>query len=216
VKPLAFRVFGTPVEINVSIVLLFAYIWWQAFRLNRPFWSANSACLILLVAVILHELGHAAANRLFMKSESRVWIWALGGATLPVKNEELFRGWRRAAVAAAGPATNFLLAGVSLLLMFCARDEATLELAFQGLVINVLLAVSNLIPTMPFDGGHIFAVAVRWAFGFAPRFADFVVMVAGVCCGALLLLGAWLVQDPLLALGGITALFVTLAAPQQD
>ncbi len=68
------------------------------------------------------------------------------------------------AVAAAGPATNLLLAVVGAVLLGFAFDPQTYDpvspsLPVQGLVafltINVFLAFFNLLPIPPFDGSHI-------------------------------------------------------------
>ena len=69
------------------------------------------------------------------------------------------------AVAAAGPAMNILLAGVGAVVLgvaaagLAAPPEGALGLAFLGLqyfiMINVFLALFNLLPVPPFDGSHI-------------------------------------------------------------
>jgi Zn-dependent protease len=71
-------------------------------------------------------------------------------------------------VAAAGPAMNILLAIVSFLLIFPARllggsAEPVIELAlFNSIAINLLLAIFNMLPLPPLDGGRV-------AVGLLPR-----------------------------------------------
>lgn len=77
------------------------------------------------------------------------------------------------AVAAAGPATNFLLAGLgAAALGIAAAAGATGEFVQQALIsfilINLFIAVFNLLPIPPFDGSHIVEGALprRWAAGY--------------------------------------------------
>lgn len=77
------------------------------------------------------------------------------------------------AVAAAGPATNFLLAllGAAALGIVSAAGEPS-ELVTQGLftflLINLFIGIFNLLPIPPFDGSHIVEGALprRWAVGY--------------------------------------------------
>ena len=73
-------------------------------------------------------------------------------------------------VALAGPATNLLLAGVAAVGLGLAGGEGLAAAFFRGaLLINVFLAVFNLLPLPPFDGGHVVQgllprpLALRWA-----------------------------------------------------
>lgn len=73
------------------------------------------------------------------------------------------------AVAAAGPATNFLLALVGAATLGLASNGGGMPLVSQGLftfvIINLFIGVFNLLPIPPFDGSHIVEGALprRWA-----------------------------------------------------
>lgn len=206
-KPLVFQLRGTTVKAHVSILLLFAYLLYQGWRLNLPAWHITTACAILLGSVFIHELGHVLAFRRLLGIRSHVWIFAVGGVTIPLEKAWMYRGWRMALVAFAGPLANFLLAVFSLVLVVCSNDMVTLQLAFTSLVLNAVMGIFNLVPTKPFDGGHVFAAIVEWALWRTPRLSDFVVGAFGTLCGFCLLTAAVSLHDPLLGLGGAIAIF---------
>ncbi len=76
------------------------------------------------------------------------------------------------AVAAAGPATNFALAAVGAAALGLASPAGAAPLVTQGLftfiLINLFIAIFNLLPIPPFDGSHIVEGVLprRWAAGY--------------------------------------------------
>ncbi|MFP4687499.1 MAG: site-2 protease family protein [bacterium] len=89
---------------------------------------------------------------------SPVFGWA---RPVPVNPANLRKPWRdKAIVAAAGPAANLVLALSSVLLFavfypFLDRVDGLARLLTYNTVINVLLAVFNMIPAAPLDGGSV-------------------------------------------------------------
>jgi Zn-dependent protease len=111
--------------------------------------------------VLLHELGHTAVALLFGAPVERVVIFLLGGVS------EIGREPRRPReeflISAAGPAVSVLLA-VGFVLGYHAFEPHTLPAVFIGLLgwSNVAVAVFNLIPALPLDGGRLLRAGV-WA-----------------------------------------------------
>ena len=137
-------VFGFPVEINLSFILLLAV----AFLA----WGGVTGVLVVGLAfgsVLLHELGHALVARQLGVHVSGIELSFFGGAAKMVQmprsaNHEI-------AIAVAGPAVSLVLAGIGLGL------GTALHAPFFGLIgwINLVIAGFNLIPALPMDGGRI-------------------------------------------------------------
>ena len=116
-----------------------------------------------LASILLHEFGHALTARRFGVPTESIQLWALGGVAKLSREADTPKaeGW----IAAAGPLTSILVAVVSigawLALGGNGADTAYVSvLAWLG-VINATLALFNLLPGSPLDGGRILK-AVRW------------------------------------------------------
>jgi Zn-dependent protease len=116
-----------------------------------------------LTSIVLHEFGHALTARRFGVPTESIQLWALGGVAklgreAPTPKAE---GW----IAAAGPLTSIVLAAVNIGAWVAlggtdAESAYVSVLAWLG-VINATLALFNLLPGAPLDGGRILK-AVRW------------------------------------------------------
>ncbi len=115
----------------------------------------------LLGSVLLHELGHALTARRFGIGVRGITLELLGGYTemdrdAPTPRADLL-------VSLAGPAVSAVL-GAAAVTVTLALPERTLahQLAFQLAVSNVVVAVFNVLPGLPLDGGRALRAAV-WA-----------------------------------------------------
>ena len=109
---LRWRVFGFPVQIHLSFLLLvvfFIFGEWSAVAVGL--WTVT-----ILVSVLLHELGHAVMVRRFGGRVEAITIYALGGATLWREIDKPIRGWRSFLVSAAGSGAG-LFVGLGLYLL---------------------------------------------------------------------------------------------------
>jgi Zn-dependent protease len=69
--------------------------------------------------------------------------------------------WGEFAVSAAGPLSNLILAAIfSGVLRLGVENPGLSQLASYGVMINILLALFNLIPIPPLDGSHIMALVL--------------------------------------------------------
>ncbi len=101
--------------------------------------SNFAAILFLLAAWLAHEFGHWLALRGLGLTGGLRNRWLLGVA---LEVPPACQGWRESYVALAGPAANFLLAGLAAALAWQ-----------QFFAANFVLAAVNLLPVLPLDGG---------------------------------------------------------------
>ncbi len=122
-----------------------------------------ATALLLFVSVLLHELGHSlVALREGVKVNS-ITLFLLGGVARVDRECSTPMGSFR--VAAAGPAVSFALAGLLLASQHAATHANPLlgNLVGQLGALNLVLAVFNLLPGLPLDGGLILKALV-WQF----------------------------------------------------
>ncbi len=116
---------------------------------------------MVFLCVVLHEYGHALTARHFGIRTRAITLLPIGGVAALERNpsspvQELW-------IAAAGPAVNFLLAGliwvfmattggISSGLLSGSAEASTLGWLFR---MNLLLGTFNLLPALPMDGGRI-------------------------------------------------------------
>ena len=122
------------------------------FLLLLNFWLLRAGGLLplLLLAAGAHEGGHLLALQLFRVPVGRLRLTAFG-AELAAPLERLPYP-RELAVLLAGPAVNLCLA---VLAAFCWR-------AFFFAGINLILALFNLLPIYPLDGGRALEALLCW------------------------------------------------------
>lgn len=154
---LRFQVAGFPVHLplgGILGVLLIAYLWAPAFEGpgSSGIGLAAVFAVLLYVAVLVHELAHAVAARAFGFPVHGITLWLLGGYTVYERRET--RPGRELVVALVGPLSTLAIAAAC-------RLGSTLTGGSVGAVLdalawtNLLLAVLNLLPGAPLDGGAI-------------------------------------------------------------
>ena len=111
---------------------------------------------VVFLSILVHELGHGFAFRLF-GVRSHLVLHAFGGLAIP--HSRVPRRWQRIAVSLAGPAAGFALFGLlyasNQLTSWSQRNPLTLWLYFQLVFVNVAWGLMNLLPVWPLDGGQV-------------------------------------------------------------
>lgn len=190
------RVAGVPVQLSASwwigaglIVLLYtplvgrilpqAGIWESAL-------IAAAFTVLLAVSVLLHELGHCVVALRFGLPVRRVRLFLLGGLTEMTRNAT--RASQEALVAAAGPVVSFGLSVVAGLGWFAlAPGGAVWLLVAQTCVANLAVAVFNVLPGLPLDGGRLLRALTWWLTGSRSRGTTAGVVGAAAIAAALVI-----------------------------
>lgn len=194
------RVAGVPVGLHWSVLVVVALLAWllavgvlPAAAPGTPpvvVWLAATAAGVLFVATIAaHELAHVVAAHRFGVDVRRVTLWVVGGVSEMAREP---RGPRALAVVAlAGPAVSALLGGGLLALAAVGRAEgwAAVLVAVLGWLgsANLVLAVFNMLPAAPLDGGRVLQGLV-WGLSGDRERARQVAAATGRVLGLLLIL----------------------------
>lgn len=120
-----------------------------------PYVLGLLAALGLFLSVLLHELGHALTARAYGVQTREITLWLLGGVA-QLEQIPRTRG-AEAVIAIAGPIVSVLLSGLFGLLRGLVPTEAAEGQFLLGYLsfINLSLALFNLLPALPLDGGRI-------------------------------------------------------------
>lgn len=195
------HVLGFPVSIHYSWFTIFVLLTWvlagsyyPAQIQGRPsiqYWIAGGiTTMVVFGGVLLHELGHAVVARRFQIPVRNITLFIFGGVAQieGQPRSALAEFW----IAFAGPAMSLGLAGAFRLLQAVSTGLPFLSAPARYLVyVNLTLALFNLIPGFPLDGGRVLR-AVVWAVTGDMRRATLVAANAGRGVSFLLVvLGMW-------------------------
>lgn len=142
-----------PVVVRPTFWLVMALFGWMSARDDIQY--ALSFVAVGFISLLFHELGHAITNRLFGANS---WIELHSFFGLTHADRALSR-WRSVLLAAAGPAFNFVLWGVALLIstQYTARTGILAVALWQLRMVNFWWGLMNLLPVLPLDGGAVLA-----------------------------------------------------------
>ena len=159
------RVIGIPIYLHFSWLIIFGLIVWSLstgyFPSQYPGLPAASnwakglvASLLFFLSIVLHELGHALVARRHGVRTRSITLFIFGGVAQ--LEEDPRDGRAEVWTAAAGPMVSLTLAGLFYawaLLPFV--GPAVAGVARYLALINLILAVFNLVPAFPLDGGRL-------------------------------------------------------------
>jgi Zn-dependent protease/CBS domain-containing protein len=163
------RVFGIPLRLHYTWFIIFALVTYslvfdvayQPYPMEQRIILGILASLLFFASIVAHELAHsilAIRNKIPVKD---ITLFVFGGVSQITKEATHPRA--ELSVAIVGPLTSVALAGVfyGLHLLLAGANQSLAASLMQRLaLINVLLAVFNLIPGLPLDGGRVFRALV--------------------------------------------------------
>lgn len=181
------RIFGIEIGLHYSwLIIAFLVTLSLAghFQMMNPDWGAGSIWatalatgLLFFTAIIVHEMSHAAVAKARGLPVRSITLFALGGVAQIDKDAEdaTTEFW----MGIVGPITSALIGAGCLALawvlgwtpergMMTASTPLLALLVWLG-YINIALAVFNMIPGFPLDGGRVLRAIIWWATGNASR-----------------------------------------------
>jgi Zn-dependent protease/CBS domain-containing protein len=196
-KPITlFSVFGFAIRIDPSWFFIALLVTWQLATGLFPscypglpasqIWAMGIAgALGLFVSVVAHELSHSLVARRFGVEMRGITLFLFGGVAEMTNEPPGPRA--ELAIAAAGPAMSFLIAGLAWVAGHT-RDwpaPVTGVLGYLSLI-NAVLAAFNLVPAFPLDGGRVLR-ALLWHWQGSLRRATHAAARVGSAFGLLLI-----------------------------
>ncbi len=163
---------GIPIRLHYSFLLVLPLLVWlfgQFFRntaeaahvpperlAGSPYLWGLGLVVALFLSVLVHELAHSLYALRKGGEVSDITLMMIGGVSRITRMPEGPR--HEALMAFAGPATSLLLGALFLALSVPLRDARSYNLYFAVVNLgglNVFLALFNLLPAFPMDGGRI-------------------------------------------------------------
>jgi Zn-dependent protease/predicted transcriptional regulator len=213
------RFAGIDLHVHATFFLLILWVvivHWMEGRTVQAVVSGVAFVLVLFACVVLHEFGHALTARRYGYPTKDIVLLPIGGVSRFERMPD--KPWQEFWVAVAGPAVNLLIAAILYILLFASsgwRPVSGLSMTTgpfleRILMANLALALFNLIPAFPMDGGRVLRalLATRMDHVLATQVA------ASVGQGLALVFGLFgLFFDPFLL---FIAFFVWIGAAQES
>lgn len=167
------RILGIPVEVNVTWLLVFGLVAYSlAFSYypsvyDWPVWlnvlEGAVTALLFFASIVIHELSHSLVARAGGVRIERITLFLFGGVAQ--MEEEPRSPGREFVMAIAGPGASVVLGLAFYVLAYVSRALGVPDVVYGPLqylaLINLSVAVFNLLPGFPLDGGRVLR-AVLW------------------------------------------------------
>lgn len=171
-----FKIFGFAIRIDLSWFIIAVLITWslaegwfpssyEGLATSTYWWMGGAGALGLFGSVVLHELSHALVARRHGLSMKGITLFIFGGVA--EMQDEPPSPRAEFMMAIAGPIASILIA-LACYGLYRGGTQAGLPVSITGVIeylamINGVLAVFNLVPAFPLDGGRVLRSALwRW------------------------------------------------------
>ncbi|MBI1204622.1 MAG: CBS domain-containing protein [Rhodopseudomonas sp.] len=208
---------GTVVRIHLTFLLFLAWIFAASYANDgaATAWNTLLFIVLLFLCVLLHEFGHIFTARAFNVATPYVTLLPIGGVAqlerIPEEPKQEFL------IAIAGPLVNIAIAaalilfgGATLQSNAAAIDNAQISMIDRLAAVNLFIALFNMIPAFPMDGGRVLRAALASRLGYV-RATEIAASIGQFVAFALGFIG--LMANPILI---FIAIFVYLAASSES
>ncbi len=188
------KIMGIPIKLHITFLLILPVFGW-IFANSAPRFGFNdveplslryalgmAASLLLFTCVLLHELGHSYVAKKHGTNIQSITLFLFGGVS---SMEEIPRDPKiEFKMALAGPGVSLLIGSILIIVYELFKTGGPyLRLVWLIGLLNIILAIFNLIPAFPLDGGRVLRAwlagrmsyirATRTAAGIGKMFAIF-------------------------------------------
>jgi Zn-dependent protease len=194
------RVWGIPIYLHVSWFIIFALITLslaKQFTSQHPGWSQTQhyalgiiTSLLFFASVVFHELSHSFVARRYGIPVQSITLFIFGG--LAGIGREPNNARQEFNIAIAGPLSSLFLAGCFFLVSrFFHGDEMVVAATGWLWQINAALAIFNLVPGFPLDGGRILRALAWGVTGNFQRATQIASNAGKIFAYVMILIGVW-------------------------
>jgi Zn-dependent protease/predicted transcriptional regulator len=211
---------GIPINVHTSWLVVYALITWTLavgyFPRELPgvspmaaWLSGLAAALLLFVSVLLHELSHSFVARAHGLGVRGITLHIFGGVSQ--LEEEPPSARAEFLIAVVGPLSSFAIAGA----LWAARAAGAATAGVSGAImdylifINTAIAVFNLVPGFPLDGGRVLRAAL-WKWKGSLRPATLIASRVGSAVAVILMMWGFLQVMTGAIMGGVWMILIGL------
>ncbi|HHP7229238.1 MAG TPA: site-2 protease family protein [Xenococcaceae cyanobacterium] len=201
-------IFGLEIRVDLSWLLIFFLILWtltvNLFPFNYPGLSGATytimgiaGTLLFFTSLLLHEISHSLVAKTKNIPVEGITLFAFGGVSRTRMDAET--PGDEFQIAIVGPLTSLALSGIFALISYFGQiggwNVIITGVAAYLAWINLILAIFNLLPGFPLDGGRVFR-SIVWKFTNLQT-ATRVASIGGRLFGfGLIALGFWQLFSP--------------------
>jgi Zn-dependent protease len=163
------RLFGISIRLHYSWFIIFALVVWTLASEFFPHWSTTLAIfaavvtsVIFFASLLAHEMMHSLVAQHHGIPVKEITLFIFGGVSQITEEPHEARTEFRIAI--AGPLTSLILGGIFWLLGYLLPPalDVVAAVSFWLAWINILLAIFNLVPGFPLDGGRVLRSIIWW------------------------------------------------------
>lgn len=216
------RLFGSELRVHVTFFLILIWIGWLGYAQGGTAAAVENVIFILALfaCVLAHEYGHALTARRYGIRTPDITLLPIGGMARLERMPE--KPAQEITVALAGPAVNVVIWAVLMLILggrtVPVEDMISSGGTWEGFLsrlagVNLFLALFNLLPAFPMDGGRVLRAALTTRLG-RVRATELAASAGRVLAFGMGILGLF-TGNPILLLIGVF-IFIAAGAEAQD
>ena len=193
-----FTIFGIDIQLHYSWWFILIFLSWALSKNFFPdffpgytsgtYWLMGiSAALLLFISVLLHELSHSLVAKVQKIKVESITLFFFGGVAGITKEDIKPRS--EFLMAIAGPLFSLFLGGVFYLINRSQINGIITAITFYLYQLNFILAIFNMVPGYPLDGGRAFRAILYWHYKDLKKATKIAAGVGKFFAGFLIILG---------------------------